>query len=116
MTSAITQKTQITQVTSFRTPDGLRFGTYPAAQQHWSREKLREWFYANVPWAFRTVTPHHRNVMIDELVDRLRQDWHVSKRNEDQSIPIGRDEEITSDPDPVVDAMVDFLFAGKGSM
>lgn len=70
MTSADTSKpsTAITKVVRFRTPDGLRFTTYQEAQKHWSREQLIAYLKAH-DW---------RNV--EELADRLRKDWRVSKR------------------------------------
>lgn len=70
MTSADTSKpsTPITKVTRFRTPDGLQFITYQAAQQHWSREQLIAYLKAH-DWR-----------SAEDLVDNLRQDWRISKR------------------------------------
>lgn len=82
MTSVDTSKpsTQITKVVRFRTPDGLQFITYPAAQQHWSRERLVQYLRAH-DW---------RNV--EELADILRQDWHIYRRGLpvlDDEVPAG---------------------------
>jgi hypothetical protein len=59
----------------------LRFNTYQEAQKHWSREQLIAYLKAH-DW---------RNV--EELADRLRKDWRVSKRGAvpvlDDAIPAG---------------------------
>jgi hypothetical protein len=107
MTSVDTKK-PITRVTRFRTPDGLRFGTYQAAQKHWSREKLRQWFYANAPWTADDA-PMGCSVRLDELVDRLRQEWHISKRTAPTDV-----KPVAIERNPLVDAVVAAVF-GKGA-
>lgn len=59
----------------------MRFTTYQEAQKHWSREQLIAYLRAH-DW---------RNV--EELADRLRKDWRVSRRCKlpvlDDALPTG---------------------------